>query len=105
MQLPNEGVRATDKNPIMISSRNYIPTPFSPGDVLALMSRIDDIEPGLYLLFSLSGDWAVLRLVIDDEEAERLYVTKTEVTLPATLLLLFSSVGLRISLDDPQTMH
>src|SRR5689334_22200076 len=89
----------------MVSGRNYIPTPFSPGDVLALLSRIDDIEPGLYLLFSLSGDWAVLRLVVDDEQAERIYVTKTEVTLPATLLLLFSSVGLRIALDGPQIMH
>jgi hypothetical protein len=81
----------------MVSSRNYVSTPFVPGDVLALLSRIDDIEPGLYLLSSLSGDWAVLRLVIDDEKAERVYVTATEVTLPATLLLLFSSVGLRLS--------
>ena len=81
----------------MGSNRNYISAPFVPGDVLALLSRIDDIEPGLYLFSSLSGDWAVLRLVIDDEKAERVYVTKTEVTLPATLLLLFQSVGLRLS--------
>ena len=90
----------------MISSRSsYIPTPFAPGDVLALLSRIDDIEPGLYLLHSLSGDWAILRPVIDDEEGERIYVTKIEVTLPATLLLLFSSVGLRISPQDQQLEH
>jgi hypothetical protein len=84
----------------MVSSRNYVPMPFVPGDVLALLSRIDDIEPGLYLLSSLSGDWAVLRLVIDDEKAERVYVTKKEVTLPATLLLLFASVGLRLNTPD-----
>jgi len=71
--------------------------PFVPGDVLALLSKIDDIEPGLYLFSSLSGDWAVLRLVIDDEKEERVYVTKTEVTIPATLLLLFQSVGLKLS--------
>lgn len=71
--------------------------PFVPGDVLALLSKIDDIEPGLYLLSSLSADWAILRLVIDDERAERVYVTKTEVTLPAKLLLLFQSVGLKLS--------
>ncbi len=84
----------------MVASRNYVSTPFVPGDVLALLSKIDDIEPGLYLLYSLSGDWAVLRLVIDDETAERVYVTKTEVTLPAKLLLLFQSVGLRLSCKD-----
>ena len=84
----------------MVSGRNYINAPFVPGDVLALLSRIDDIEPGLYLLSSLSGDWAILRPVIDDEKAERIYVTKTEVTLPATLLLLFASVGLRISAQE-----
>jgi hypothetical protein len=84
----------------MVSGRNYINPPFVPGDVLALLSRIDDIEPGLYLLSSLSGDWAVLRLVIDDEGAERVYVTKTEVTLPATLLLLFAAVGLHIPPQD-----
>ena len=81
----------------MVSSRNYVSTPFVPGDVLALLSKIDDIEPGLYLLSTLSGDWAVLRLVIDDEKAERVYVTKTEVTLPAKLLLLFQSVGLKLT--------
>ena len=68
--------------------------------MVALLSRIDDIEPGLYLLQSLSGDWAVLRLVINDDRMERVYVTKTEVTLPAKLLLLFQSVGLRISVKE-----
>ncbi|HLJ56462.1 MAG TPA: hypothetical protein VKT77_15595 [Chthonomonadaceae bacterium] len=84
----------------MVSSRNYVSSPFSPGDVLALLSKIDDIEPGLYLLYSVSADWAVLRLVIDDEKTERVYVTRTEVTLPAKLLLLFQSVGLRLSLKE-----
>jgi hypothetical protein len=80
----------------MLSNRNYVSMPFVQGDVLALLSKIDDIEPGLYVLTSMTGDWAVLRLLIDDERAERLYVTKTEITLPARLLLLFQSVGLRL---------
>ena len=84
----------------MVSSRNYVSAPFVPGDVLALLSKIDDIEPGLYLLSSLSGDWAILRPVIDDERAERVYVTKNEVTLPAKLLLLFQSVGLKLSAKE-----
>ncbi len=85
----------------MVSSRNYVSTPFVPGDVVALLSKIDDIEPGLYLLTSLSADWAVLRLVVDDEHAERVYVTKREVTLPAKLLLLFQTVGLKLSCKEP----
>lgn len=97
-------MQGSGQDPIMVSSRSYVSTPFVPGDVLALLSKLDDIEPGLYLLSSLSGDWAVLRLVIDDEKAERVYVTKTEVTLPATLLLLFQSVGLRIS-PQPSMEH
>ncbi len=88
----------------MVSSRNYISMPFVAGDVVALLSKIDDIEPGLYLLASLSGDWAVLRLVIDDEKAEKVYVTNTEVTLPVKLLLLFQSVGLRLSPQE-QAQH
>ena len=84
----------------MISSHNYVSMLFVPGDVLALLLKIDDIEPGLYLLSSLAGDWAVLRLVIDDEKTERVVVTQKEVTLPATLLLLFQSIGLHLKPKD-----
>jgi hypothetical protein len=70
---------------------------FVPGDVLALLSSIQDIEPGLYLLDAITEGWAVLRWLIDDEATERIMVTNHEVTLPVVLLQLFVSVGLRMT--------
>ncbi len=70
---------------------------FVPGDVLALLAPIQDLEPGLYLLHAMTQGWAVMRWLIDDEEGERILVTEREYYLPATLLQLFVSVGLRLS--------
>jgi hypothetical protein len=74
-----------------------LPSFFVPGDVLALLSPLQELEPGLYLLHSMTEGWAVLRWLIDDEEAERIWVTNHEVSLPVALLELFMSVGLRMS--------
>ena len=70
---------------------------FVPGDVLALLSPVPNLDPGLYLLHALTEGWAVMRLLIDDEAAERLLITEREIYLPDTLLQLFVSVGLRLS--------
>lgn len=70
---------------------------FVPGEVLALLSPLQELEPGLYLVSSFLDGWVVLRLLIDDEENEQLLVTNQECTLPATLLELFMPVGLRLS--------
>lgn len=69
----------------------------APGDVLALLSPLQELQPGLYLLESMHEGWAVLRLVVDDEQAERLVLTARESALPKELLALFMPIGLRIS--------
>jgi len=70
---------------------------FIPGEVLALLTPLQEMEPGLYLLKALTDDWAVLRWLIDDEEAEKVFVTERESTLPSTLLRLFMPIGLTLS--------
>ena len=76
---------------------------FTPGEVLALLSPLQEMEPGLYLLFSYAEDWAVLRWVIDDEAAEQILVTDRETVVPSTLLQLFMPVGIRIRTDEMKT--
>ncbi len=74
------------------------------GEVLALLTPLQELEPGLYLLYALTDDWAILRWLIDDEEAEQILVTDREATLPASLLRLFMPVGLQISTNGPMRM-
>lgn len=73
---------------------------FSPGEVLALLSPLQEMEPGLYLLYTYSDEWAILRWVIDDEAAEQILVTEREAVVPSTLLQLFMPVGIRIRTDE-----
>jgi hypothetical protein len=77
---------------------NSVPSSFLvPGEVLALLSPLQELEPGLYLVDIIQDGWAVLRMVIDDEENEQVLVTNRQVTLPVPLLELFLPVGLRLS--------
>lgn len=89
----------------MVRSDPLTPLLFMPGEVLALLSPLQELEPGLYLLHAFADEWAVLRWVIDDEEGERIIVTDQEVRLPAILLQLFMPVGIRLSPNGQQTAH
>jgi hypothetical protein len=71
---------------------------FVPGEVMALLSPLQELEPGLYLLYRVVDNWAVLRWLIDDEEAEQVLITDREATVPVTLLKLFMPIGLHLSL-------
>lgn len=75
------------------------PLPFSPGEVLALLTPLQELQAGLYLLYAVEGDWATLRWLIDDEASEKVYVTQRETMLPVDLLQLFTPVGLRLAVD------
>ncbi|HLV79918.1 MAG TPA: hypothetical protein VKT32_06525 [Chthonomonadaceae bacterium] len=89
-----------------MTRRDGLSSLFSPGEVLALLSPLQELEPGLYLLTTYAEEWAILRWVIDDEAAERILVTDRESVLPSTLLQLFMPVGIRIRTDElNQTMH
>ncbi|HLK55253.1 MAG TPA: hypothetical protein VKU00_01735 [Chthonomonadaceae bacterium] len=70
---------------------------FVPGEVLALLTPLQDLEPGLYLLHAVHDEWATLRWLIDDEASERILVTDRQAMLPMVLLEFFTSVGLRLS--------
>ena len=70
---------------------------FTTGEVLALFSPLQELEPGLYLIHSFLEDWVVLRWLIDDEPAEQIVVTDREAVLPSTLLTFFMPVGLKIA--------
>ena len=74
---------------------------FSPGEVLALFTPLQEMETGLYLLYAVTDGWIVLRGLIDDEQADRLLITNREARLPVTLLRLFMPIGLQLSIDDP----
>ena len=75
----------------------YPPSFFVPGEVLALLSPLQELEPGLYLLKNIADEWATLRWVIDDEATEKVLVTNQEKTLPVRLLVFFMPVGIRLS--------
>jgi len=82
----------------MISSMDAIP--FSllvPGEVLTLLSPLQELEPGLYLLEQVCDGWAILRGLVDDEESEQLLFADFQYSLPVALLELFMPVGLRLS--------
>jgi hypothetical protein len=70
--------------------------PHMTGDVVALLSDLQDMKPGFYLIQSLLDGWATLRLLIDDEARDRLVSTDKVFHVPANLLELFMSVGIRM---------
>ncbi len=69
---------------------------FVPGEVLALLSPLQELPPGLYLLHAVTDGWATLRWLIDDEATERILVTDRQAQLPVKLLELFMPVGVRL---------
>jgi len=71
-------------------------TMFVPGDVLALLTGMQEMQPGLYVIRRLADGWAALCVVIDDEATERLLVTDREYHVPAAALQLFMPVGIRL---------
>jgi hypothetical protein len=71
--------------------------PYVTGDVVALLSDLQDLKPGFYLIQSLLEGWATLRLLIDDEARDRLISTDQVFYIPANLLDLFMSVGIRMT--------
>ncbi len=68
----------------------------APGEVLVLLTPVDDLEAGLYVVRSVVDNWAVLRRVIDQEAFETLRVTEQEVALPVKALDLFMRVGINL---------
>ena len=67
-----------------------------PGDVLALVTPLQELQPGFYMLRRWMDRWATLQMVIDDEERETLTLTDRTATLPAELLVFFMPVGIRL---------
>ncbi len=72
---------------------------FIPGDVLALLTAVQDLQPGFYMLQSLDLGWATLRPLIDDMDQEKLIITGRVDRLPVDLLELFMPVGIRLQPD------
>ena len=66
------------------------------GEVLALLTPVDDLNPGLYMIHSVEFGWASLRLLIDDIENEKLIVTERGMRVPLDLLELFAPVGINL---------
>ena len=70
---------------------------FTPGEVLALLSPLQELDPGLYLLDAVTEGWATVRWVIDEEATEQILMTDRWSTVPVPLLELFMPLGLRLS--------
>ncbi len=70
---------------------------YTPGEVLALLTPMQELAPGLYLLQSIADGWATLSGLIDDEEAERLLLTPHRVWIPSDLLVEFMPVGIHLN--------
>ncbi len=84
----------------MQGNKKYSLTPsYEPGEVLALLTPLQELPTGMYLLHEVLEDWVVLRRLIDDEQTEQLILTEHLARLPARLLLLFMPVGLQIRPD------
>ncbi|MCW3095488.1 MAG: hypothetical protein JWL77_1106 [Chthonomonadaceae bacterium] len=84
----------------MPGNKKYSITPdYEPGEVLALLTPLQELPTGMYLLQEVLEDWVVLRRLIDDEKTEQLILTEHLARLPARLLLLFMPVGLQIRPD------
>jgi hypothetical protein len=89
----------------MPGNKKYSITPvYEPGEVLALLTPLQELPTGMYLLQEVLDDWVVLRRLIDDEKTEQLILTEHLARLPARLLLLFMPVGLQIRPDKPSRL-
>ena len=66
------------------------------GEVVALLTAVEDLKPGLYMIDSVEFGWASLRLLIDDMENEKLIVTERGTRVPLDLLELFAPVGINL---------
>ncbi len=84
----------------MPGNKKYSITPvYEPGEVLALLTPLQELPTGMYLLDEIMEDWVVVRRLIDDEQTEQLILTEHLARLPARLLMLFMPVGLQIRPD------
>ena len=72
--------------------------PYVPGDVLVLLSELQELEPGLYMVQLITDDWVTLRWLLDDEERERVLMLDRTSMLPVKLLDFFMPIGLRMTL-------
>jgi hypothetical protein len=81
--------------------KSSITPDYEPGEVLALLTPLQELPTGMYLLHEITDDWVVMRRLIDDEKTEQLILTEHLVRLPSRLLLLFMPVGLQIRPDNP----
>ncbi|MCW3052249.1 MAG: hypothetical protein JWN14_1419 [Chthonomonadales bacterium] len=89
----------------MPGNKKYSLTPhYEPGEVLALLTPLQELPTGMYLLHEVADDWVTLRRLIDDEKTEQLILTEHLARLPARLLLLFMPVGLQIRPDKPNCL-
>ena len=89
----------------MPGNKKYSITPeYEPGEVLALLTPLQELPTGMYLLHEIEDDWVVLRRLIDDEKTEQLILTEHLARLPARLLLLFMPVGLQIRPEKPNRL-
>lgn len=70
---------------------------FVPGEILVLLSELQDLRPGFYMIQTWQDDWVTLCFVIDDESADRLIPTREIVRIPSSLLSLFMPVGLSLA--------
>ena len=80
----------------MSSMDTYVTGPPVPGDVFALLTDLQDMRPGLYMVRRMMEGWATLCHVLDDEAAERLLVTDREYHVPVAALELFMPIGIRL---------
>lgn len=89
----------------MPGNKKYSLTPeYEPGEVLALLTPLQELPTGMYLLHEVAEDWVTLRRLIDDEKTEQLILTEHLARLPARLLLLFMPVGLQIRPENPNRL-
>ena len=67
------------------------------GEVLVLLDDVSDLSAGFYVVHDVSDGWTVLRPVVDDEEADTLYIRDERIHLPVKALDLFMPVGINLS--------
>lgn len=70
---------------------------FVPGEIVALLTPLQELEPGLYVVDGITDGWATLSLVLDDEIAEEVIVTDRRAHIPVKLFPLLMPVGLNLS--------
>jgi len=76
-----------------------VSAPYAHGDVLVLLSDIEGMGRGFYMVQSVVNGWATLRAVVDDEVVGKLWVTDHLMGMPCAALELFMPVGIRLA--DP----